>query len=317
MKIRLFSLIMLLCLCTKSSAQLNQRYLQYIQTYKDIAIEQMHQFHIPASITLAQGILESGAGYGDLAQRSNNHFGIKCGSDWKGPRVYHDDDARGEAFRKYNTVRESYEDHSRFLRYRSRYSDLFKLDETDYKGWAHGLKKAGYATNPQYAYRLIALIEDYQLHQYDNASYYVADVNEVYQLNDNTVNDQSEDNKYEFQPVIHQIKYCNGIMYVEARKGDTLENISDEFRIRLNKLQAYNELFDGYVLSEGERIYLNKKKNYASKHTSKDPFYIVKGGDSMHGISQLFGIRLKKLYRLNRMQLDDNLPPVGYPVRIR
>ena len=145
----------------------NQNYTSYVEKYKDIAVSEMYRSGIPASITLAQGLLESGAGLSQLAVKSNNHFGIKCHNGWQGGRVYHDDDAKGECFRKYDDPEESYRDHSDFLRYRARYRFLFDYPVTDYKAWAFGLKKAGYATDPEYPTKLIKLIEDYELHQYD------------------------------------------------------------------------------------------------------------------------------------------------------
>ena len=150
----------------------NARYVEYINKYSDLAVEQMKLHKIPASITLAQGLLESGAGYSQLARKSNNHFGIKCGGSWRGRTVRHDDDARNECFRAYKHPRDSYEDHSDFLRRGARYAFLFKLDITDYKGWARGLKKAGYATDPSYANRLITIIEDYDLYKYDRKGVY-------------------------------------------------------------------------------------------------------------------------------------------------
>ena len=148
----------------------NARYVEYINKYSDLAVEQMKLHKIPASITLAQGLLESGAGNSQLARKSNNHFGIKCGGSWRGRSVRHDDDARNECFRAYKHPRESYEDHSDFLKRGARYAFLFKLDITDYKGWARGLKKAGYATDPSYANRLITIIEDYDLYTPDRKS---------------------------------------------------------------------------------------------------------------------------------------------------
>ena len=147
------------CLFTAQAQTRNRQYEEYIHKYKDIAVEEMKRYRIPASITLAQGLLESGAGKSALSRKSNNHFGIKCGGDWTGRTVRYDDDARNECFRAYKHPRDSYEDHSKFLKGRSRYAFLFKLKITDYKGWAHGLKKAGYATDPRYAYRLIDIIE--------------------------------------------------------------------------------------------------------------------------------------------------------------
>ena len=163
----------MLLMCATSSAQMkwNQSYQTYINQYKDLAIEQMLRYRIPASITLAQGLFESRAGQSDLARQGNNHFGIKC-HNWTGPTQYHDDDAHGECFRVYQDAKESYEDHSRFLAKQPRYSRLFSLNTTDYKGWAHGLKSCGYATNPQYANKLIQIIELYRLQDYDKAKSY-------------------------------------------------------------------------------------------------------------------------------------------------
>ena len=166
---RLTAIIALLLICVAVQAQRrNSRYNEYIKQYAPLAVEQMKEHKIPASITLAQGLLESGAGQSALARKSNNHFGIKCHSDWRGRRVYHDDDAKGECFRAYRHPKDSYEDHSLFLKRGARYAFLFKLKITDYKGWARGLKKAGYATDPSYANRLITIIEDYDLYKYDS-----------------------------------------------------------------------------------------------------------------------------------------------------
>lgn len=159
----------LVCLSAGAESQRKlTSYQKYISKYSDLAIQHQKKYRIPASITLAQGLLESGAGQSDLARRSNNHFGIKCHSDWRGGRVYHDDDLRGECFRKYKRVEDSYDDHSRFLAERSRYERLFKLNIKDYKGWAKGLQKCGYATDRAYANKLIKVIEDYELYRFDS-----------------------------------------------------------------------------------------------------------------------------------------------------
>ena len=166
--IRIFlPLIFIATLAEAATQRKIPSYEKYIKTYSALAIEQQKKYKIPASITLAQGLLESGAGQSDLARRSNNHFGIKCHSDWRGGRVYHDDDLRGECFRKYKRVEDSYEDHSNFWSKRSRYDRLFQLKITDYKGWARGLQKCGYATDRAYANKLIKVIEDYELYRYD------------------------------------------------------------------------------------------------------------------------------------------------------
>lgn len=288
-------------------AQNNPQYLRYIEKYKDVAIEQMKRYHIPASITLAQGLYESGAGSSYLARMANNHFGIKHGGNWKGKTIRHDDDRRKELFRSYNNVMDSYEDHSLFLTSRPWYAPLFKLDEQDYKGWAHGLKKAGYATNPQYAYRLIEIIESYQLYRYDrlkNMPDLVTNSNAetTVAINDN------------LNSATHQVYLYNDVPYIITQDNDNLQKIIKEFRIREKDLLNFNEMYKGYVLKANERLYLNKKKKHASK---KDGYvYVVKPGDSMHSISQQLGIQLKKLYKLNKKNVGDSPLQVGTILRI-
>ena len=286
-------------------AQINQQYLSYIETYKELAIEQMERYHIPASITLAQGLFESAAGQSALSLRSNNHFGIKCGTGWNGKKTYHDDDARGECFRVYSSVRASYEDHSLFLKNRSRYASLFDLPQTDYRGWANGLKKAGYATNPQYAQRLIDLIERYRLYEYDR-------------MTSKSVRTVLEKRMESFQEAYNerQVRINNGLLLVIARGGETLSQIAAEFGIKEKKLIKHNDLYRGYRLSEGEYVYLEKKKRMASKEYFRQS-YRIQAGDSMHRISQAFGIRLKNLYKMNNMSPTDALPKIGTPIRIR
>lgn len=232
------------CLFTAQAQTRNRQYEEYIHKYKDIAVEEMKRYRIPASITLAQGLLESGAGKSALSRKSNNHFGIKCGGDWTGRTVRYDDDARNECFRAYKHPRDSYEDHSKFLKGRSRYAFLFKLKITDYKGWAHGLKKAGYATDPRYAYRLIDIIELYNLHKFDTR-------------------DGIKWMK-EF-PNPHQPYLANDLLYIVVRSGDTFKSLSKEFDISQRKLRKYNDLYKGYVLKPGDIIYLDKKHRRADK----------------------------------------------------
>jgi LysM repeat protein len=268
----------------------NSQYLDYIEKYKDEAVEQMQRYHIPASITLAQGLLESGAGRSALTRKSNNHFGIKCGSGWSGRKTYHDDDARGECFRVYKNARESYEDHSRFLAGKQRYASLFKLKPTDYKGWARGLKKAGYATSPTYATKLIELIELYELDRFDNS-----------RLNGTWIANP------------HDPFLANGLLYVVARSGDTFESLSEEFGISARKLRKYNDLYKGYTLRQGDVIYLEKKNRRAHK-TYKT--HIVRPGESMYLISQRYGIRLDRLYKMNDRSAD-YAPQTGDVLRLR
>lgn len=265
------------------SAQTNSLYIQYIDQYKDLAVQQMNTYGIPASITLAQAILESGAGTGELARKSNNHFGIKCGSSWNGRTTRHNDDSPRECFRVYSSVADSYEDHSRFL-LRQRYSRLFSLDRYDYKAWARGLKACGYATNPAYADRLISLIERYQLYKYDRPEQYR-------QIEDSTP-----------AVIIHQLIENNGILCVIAQKGDTWQSLSRDLDISLKKLLSRNEAPSvSMPITPGTFIYLEKKKSSAAK-IYKDKLHNVRAGESMYSISQLYGIRLKKLYRLNDME---------------
>lgn len=283
----------------------NQKYLDYINTYKGLAVEQMKLHKIPASITLAQGILESGAGQSTLARKSNNHFGIKCGSNWKGKTVRHDDDARKECFRAYRNPRDSYEDHSQFLSRGARYAFLFKLDVTDYKGWARGLKKAGYATDPSYANRLITIIEDYELYKYDS--------NKGLKQSKSTSKKKKSTTSISINAIPHQVYIANELAYVVARRGDTFESLSKEFGISARKLIKYNDLHSGYTLTSGDIIYLKTKKKKASKNHT---VHIVKDGDSMHSISQMYGIRLKNLYKMNKKDAE-YIPEVGNKLWLR
>jgi LysM repeat protein len=242
---------------------------------------------------LAQGLLESGAGQSALARKSNNHFGIKCGSDWYGKTVSHDDDARGECFRAYKHPKDSYEDHSKFLAGRPRYASLFKLNITDYKGWARGLKKAGYATNPRYADQLIGIIELYELYKYDDKNY-------LKWIKKN--------------PNPHQTYIANDLLYIVVRAGDSWKSISQEFDISQKKLRKYNDLYKGYALQVGDILYLEKKNKKADK---EHIVHVLRAGESMYSISQKYGIRLKNLYKLNKMDEDDPAPKIGTILRLR
>jgi LysM repeat protein len=280
---------------TTAGAQMrwNQRYQQYIDQYKDIAIEEMKKWGIPASITLAQGIFESGAGQSELALKGNNHFGIKC-HGWQGRTIYHDDDRRGECFRAYSSPYESYEDHSRFLVNGQRYRSLFSLKKTDYQGWARGLKAAGYATNPRYANQLIELIQLYRLYEYDKAKNY-----------DHFLSEHTKDKPVQGRQ-LHPIKMYNKNYYVYARRGDTFRLLGEETGISYRKLAKYNERYKNDPLHEGEIIWLKKKQKRAPKDYKKHLYY-VRQGDSMYSIAQKYGIRVKSLYKLNRLRPDYEL----------
>ena len=287
-----------------STAQVrwNQQYQQYIDQYKDIAIEQMQRYKIPASITLAQGLFESGAGKSRLAVKGNNHFGIKC-NGWEGRKIYHDDDADNECFRAYSSAYESYEDHSKFLSSSRRYASLFQLKTTDYKGWANGLKAAGYATNPQYAQKLIEIIQLYKLYEYDKAKDY--DKFMAQHAKDHTANGAA----------LHPIKIFNKNYYLIARKGDTFKSIGDEVGISYRKIAKYNERDRRNPLTEGEIIWLKKKQTKAPKDY-KGRLHYVRQGESMYSIAQKYGIRLKNLYKMNKLSPDYNIR-VGDGLKLR
>ena len=268
MKSRLFStfsLLLFLQLCIFAQ-RTNQAYWAYIDQYKGIAIEQMHKYRIPASITLAQGLLESGAGRSSLATKAHNHFGIKVSGNWTGPYVLKNDDAPNEKFRKYNNARESYEDHSRFLQGR-RYQGLFQLKITDYRGWARGLKAAGYATSPTYAESLIRIIEMYNLYQFDNGSYRQERKSTAPVIP--TINAQSSF----FQT--HTLYKHNKNYFIIVEIGDNMATISKETGISLKKLYQYNDLPLDYAPTQGDLIYLKKKQKCASKQFKKNPIHIV------------------------------------------
>ncbi len=305
-KVYIIGLITLFSASTlKAQMKWNQAYQTYVNQYKDLAIEQMLRYRIPASITLAQGLFESRAGLSDLARQGNNHFGIKCHTTWTGARQYHDDDARGECFRVYQDARESYEDHSKFLAKQPRYASLFELSVTDYKGWAHGLKRCGYATNPQYANKLIQIIELYKLSDYDKAKRY-----------DHFMASHSgTDQPVNAQGLLHPIRIFNQNYYLKARKGDTFKSISKEVGISWRKLAKYNERDKHDLLQEGDIIYLKKKRRKAPKEFKNKP-HIVQPGESMYTIAQKYGIRLKRLYKMNGLGPDYKIYP-GARLKVR
>lgn len=268
----------------------------YIKKYCNIAMREMNDYGIPASITLAQGILESAAGTSRLAVQANNHFGIKCHNDWSGEKIYHDDDKNNECFRKYDRAEESFIDHSQFLKDRSRYSFLFELDKTDYKAWAKGLKQAGYATDPNYPKRLIELIERYDLHKYDQQSYTSKEENVA-------------------TPVKQQVtKNESGLKHIYVQNGESYYTIAKKYNILFGLIYKYNDV-DRKTRQpeEGSIIYLQKKKK---KITWGDGVHVVEKGESMHDISQKYGIRLHSLYDLNNMSYESK-PEVGQLLKLR
>lgn len=300
----ILSFALLLSMPSYAQMKWNQAYQTYINQYKDLAIEQMLRYRIPASITLAQGLFESAAGRSDLVRQGNNHFGIKC-HNWTGPTQYHDDDARGECFRVYQDARDSYEDHSKFLAKQPRYAQLFALNTKDYKGWARGLKACGYATNPQYANKLIQIIELYRLHEFDHAKRYDRFMAE-HNGTDQPVNAQG---------TLHPIHLFNDNYYLYARKGDSFKSIGKEVGISWKKLAKYNERDKHETLNKGDIIYLKKKRKKAPKQFKKRP-HVVQPGESMYLIAQKYGIRLKSLYKMNDLSPDFKIYP-GAKLKVR
>jgi len=280
------------------NAQSTRKYstTDYIELYKDLAVKEMKRTRIPASITMAQGILESGSGNSTLARKSNNHFGIKCHSDWNGKKVYHDDDRRNECFRKYKTVYESYIDHSDFLTSKGRYSSLFELKTTDYKGWSRGLKKAGYATDPKYSHRLIKIIEDYKL--------YLLDEEQEWTREDGKNNVRGSDNFVISPYNTHVPDYNNGVKYIRTEDGDSFESIAKEFGLRDWELFNYNDIQKNADISKYRYLYIQAKKGKANR---KHEYHVVKQGETLHYISQKYGVKMKKLMRYNGLNQNSKL----------
>lgn len=284
---------------------------EYIQKYYKFAIAEMERSGIPASITLAQGCWESQNGNSRLATEGNNHFGIKCKAEWKGRKIYHDDDAKGECFRKYDHAEASYIDHSNFLMNSARYSFLFQLDPKDYAGWARGLKKAGYATDPIYAERLIKIIEDYKLYLYDE----YGDNRQVA-----TIQQAPSQPKPVFKngtlskPLArHKIQLQNRLRTVIVAEGDSYESLTKELKLKDWELYTYNDFAKGRTLRTNEILYIESKHKKADKGHKQ---HIAESDDTMHYISQRYGLKLKKLLRRNRMKSGDE-PETGQIVYLR
>lgn len=308
-----FSVLLLLFLSISSVAQPSSKRIsraEYIEMYKDDAIREMQRSGVPASITLAQGILESGDGNSPLARKANNHFGIKCHSDWQGKTFHQDDDAKDECFRKYKNVLESYHDHSEFLK-KKRYAFLFDLKSTDYKGWAKGLKKAGYATNPRYPQLLIKIIEDNNLHQYDLVKKPTkSEGKRLWKERDEEAT--TIKSKISGRRGSHTVKiHANNIRYISVKEEDTFEKIASEFNMGLWQLYKYNDWDKNKELFDDGMLYLQPKRNKA-----QEDYHYVASGESMWDISQKHGIKLKKLYRKNRMNPGDK-PSVGEKLYLR
>ncbi len=306
MTIKIKSILLLSTLFVTSltvSQNLSQSYLLYIEDYSKLAQMQQKEYGIPASITLAQGLLESKAGQSSLTKMSNNHFGIKC-TDWTGDKVYYDDDEKGECFRKYDKVLQSYEDHSLFLKNRKRYGFLFDLKPTDYEGWAFGLKKAGYATDPAYGFKLISIIETYNLHQFDlkeNEKQWVAETEKNSTDNIEQRNNQSSIGSIHAS-ANHVVKKVNGVRFITASPADTYSIIADEFNLSEKRLRKFNDVDALAELEAGDRVFISSKKNKAPVDC---PTHKVFAGESMHSIAQDYGMKVVQLYKLNNMPFDE------------
>lgn len=275
---------------------------EYIEQYKQIAMDEMKRVGIPASITLAQGCLESGDGNSKLTKKANNHFGIKC-HDWDGPSVRHDDDAKNECFRKYKSAEESFRDHSDFLTTKTRYAELFDLKPTDYKGWARGLKRTGYATSPTYAEALIKIVEEFELYKYDQ------EVLTGSQAGGRHLNTD----KQEVTIGTRKILYNNRVKYIIADSNDSYSKISDELGLFNFQLPRYNEVISSSKLNKGDYVYIQPKRN---QYFSGSKTHTVKAGETLHSISQMYAIKESKLRERNKIA-DDLEPNTGAVILLR
>ena len=303
----------------------SQDVLNYIEQYKDIAMREMQEYKIPASITLAQGLLESGNGKSELAKKSNNHFGIKCHKDWTGGRTYHDDDEKGECFRVYDDPELSYRDHSKFLAERQRYAFLFDLEITDYQGWAKGLKQAGYATLPVYANVLIRLIEDYNLTEYDQLVVkgkfkYKTDKDQKpkansqqptaieyipYKITDAEVVGKTPDERY--------IRENNKVKFIYAKEGESVHALADMLCIYDYQIIKYNDLAKRRTLKDNEIIYIESKKNKAMRRYK---YHTIQKGETLSYVSRLYAVKLESLYKMNGMD-ETTILHVGDNIKLR
>jgi LysM repeat protein len=310
MKKAFLCVLSLYCITAAFSQKITKE--QYIQTYKDFAIREMKRMGVPAAITLAQGLLETENGNSELLRKSNNHFGIKCKSSWTAEGVSHDDDAAGECFRTYKDAEGSYRDHSNYLRGNDRYAFLFKLDPTDYKGWAYGLKRAGYATNPRYPEILIKNIEENNLQQYTMLA-----VNDVPRFDASKYQSDPEDKA--FAELIkgkgsnaEQVSFTsgsakekmeiNGSKAIYETKGRSLLAIATENNINLSKLLEYNDMEKDGLLEQDQFIFLERK----SKEGDKD-FYVVQNNESLFDVAQKNGIRLQNLIEYNNLSGNEQI----------
>lgn len=296
----LFCALLALSLSAQSVQQ------QYIDKYAPVAVAEMQRSGVPASITLAQGLLESGSGRSTLATQGNNHFGIKCHSNWKGATIHADDDRRNECFRKYKSADESFRDHSDFLRYSDRYKFLFDLERTDYKGWAYGLKQAGYATDPTYASKLIKYVEDYNLSRFDTlspeeevvlpASPLRIEEAVLVAATSTEAGKMKADELYRFS-LSRQLYAKNGVPFVYASAGETFSSLAKSYHLFRSEILRYNDLKKDKPLAPGEVVYLQPKKKSAP--AGLDKYIVAEDGEVLRDICQRFALQEKAVRKLN------------------
>lgn len=306
-----FTIVVLLLAASASYAQNSELIRNYIATYQDIAIEEMQRTGVPASIKLAQGIFETTAGTSPLVLRSSNHFGIKCKSNWTGESVRHDDDLKQECFRKYPSALDSYQDHSNFLRQNSRYAFLFQLDPTDYRGWAFGLKKAGYATNSRYPMALIKIIEDYNLQDYTLIALGKKTMDEKDPvIAASVITREDEEPVEEMVDTTPAPQYPTGVFTINetkvvfVTKGTSYFGIAKQYDVDLSKIFEFNEITRTEQAEYDQLVYIQRKRK-----TGASEYHVVKPGETMHGIAQLQGIRLESLRELNWLKKDETPAP--------
>lgn len=318
---RLLRTILLSALCVVVSftavvAKERQTREEYVEKYKAIAIAHMERYGIPASITMAQGILESDSGNSRLSTSSNNHFGIKCKKSWTGDRVYHDDDAKGECFRAYPSVEASYQDHADFLDQSPRYDSLFAYPSDDYRSWARGLKAAGYATAPDYAERLVKIIESMKLYLLDKengnkiysaAKNATANTEAWFESNIATSDEQINPNAFRVTVNSHKgygVYRTNHTFYVVAKEGDTFESVGEVFDISAKMLRKFNDVAKDAKLAKGDIVYIERKKTQWLGNVMQ---HKVVRDENLYSLSQSYGIRQKSLAKLNRLRLNEEV----------
>ena len=297
-------------------AEVRQTREEYIEKYKSIAVSHMERYGIPASITMAQGILESDSGNSHLSISSNNHFGIKCKKSWTGDRVYHDDDAKGECFRAYPSVEASYQDHADFLDQSPRYDSLFAYPSDDYRSWARGLKACGYATAPDYAQRLVKIIESMKLYLLDKeqggkiysaAKSATTNTEAWWESNIATSDEQINPNAFRVTVNSHKgygVYRTNHTFYVVAKDGDTFESVGETFDISARMLRKFNDVAKDGKLSKGDVVYIERKKTQWLGNVMQ---HKVVRDENLYSLSQSYGIRLKSLAKLNRLRAKEDV----------